>query len=114
MTEIDKDLDVAIGHYAELLASNLHAQRAAHFPPDAKKVMRSLTSGEAAELLGVDHTYLRKLHREGKITDVETTAGSHRRYTLDDVWEIRVRTHNQNMTVAAMQMAERKSSPHLS
>ena len=47
MTEIDKDLDVAIGHYAELLASNLHAQRAAHFPPDAKKVMRSLTSGEA-------------------------------------------------------------------
>ena len=81
MTETDKDLDVAIGHYAELLASNLHAQRAAHFPPDAKKVMRSLTSGEAAELLGVDHTYLRKLHREGKITDVETTAGSHRRYT---------------------------------
>ena len=32
MTEIDKDLDVAIGHYAELLASNLHAQRAAHQP----------------------------------------------------------------------------------
>ena len=26
----------------------------------------------------------------------------------------RVRTHNQNMTVAAMQMAERNSSPHLS
>jgi chromosome partitioning protein len=76
MTETDKDLDVAIGHYAELLASNLHAQRAAHFPPDAKKVMRSLTSGEAAELLGVDNTYLRKLHREGMITDVETTAGS--------------------------------------
>lgn len=51
--------------------------------------MRSLNSGEAAELLGVDHTYLRKLHREAKITEVETTAGSHRRYTLDDIWEIR-------------------------
>jgi len=89
MSEKDQDLDVAIGHYAELLASNLHAQRAAHFPPDAKKVMRSLSSGEAAELLGVDHTYLRKLHREGKITEVETTAGSHRRYSLDDIWEIR-------------------------
>ncbi len=89
MSEAEQDLDIAIGHYAELLASNLHAQRAAHFPPDAKKVMRSLTSGEAAELLGVDHTYLRKLHREGKIADVETTAGSHRRYTLDDIWEIR-------------------------
>jgi hypothetical protein len=76
MSEAEQDLDIAIGHYAELLASNLHAQRAAHFPPDAKKVMRSLTSGEAAELLGVDHTYLRKLHREGKIADVETTAGS--------------------------------------
>ncbi len=89
MSEAEQDLDIAIGQYAELLASNLHAQRAAHFPPDAKKVMRTLTSGEAAELLGVDHTYLRKLHREGKIVDVETTAGSHRRYTLDDIWEIR-------------------------
>ena len=89
MSEAEQDLDIAIGHYAELLASNLHAQRAAHFPPDAKKVMRTLTSGEAAELLGVDHTYLRKLHREGKIVDVETTAGSHRRYTLDDIWDIR-------------------------
>ena len=51
MSEVEQDLDIAIGHYAELLASNLHAQRAAHFPPDAKKVMRTLTSGEAAELL---------------------------------------------------------------
>ena len=59
MSEAEQDLDIAIGHYAELLASNLHAQRAAHFPPDAKKEMRTLTSGEAAELLGVDHTYLR-------------------------------------------------------
>jgi chromosome partitioning protein len=37
MSEAEQDLDIAIGHYAELLASNLHAQRAAHFPPDAKK-----------------------------------------------------------------------------
>lgn len=27
---------------------------------------------------------------------------------------LRVRTHNQNITVAAMQMAEKNSSPHLS
>ena len=53
MSEAEQDLDIAIGHYAELLASNLHAQRAAHFPPDAKKVMRSLTSGEA-----VSYTHL--------------------------------------------------------
>lgn len=87
--QIDKDLDTAIGHYAELLAANLHAQREALFPPDARKTMRSLTAGEAAELLGVDHTYLRKLHREGKISEVEMTAGNHRRYSLDDLWEIR-------------------------
>lgn len=89
MKRTEQDLDVAIGQFAELLASNLQAQRAAHFPPDARKEMRSLTSGEAAELLGVDHTYLRKLHRDGKIPEVETTAGSHRRYTVDDLWEIR-------------------------
>jgi len=51
MSEAEQDLDIAIGRYAELLASNLHAQRASHFPPDAKKVMRSLTSGEAAEFV---------------------------------------------------------------
>ncbi|NBZ89382.1 plasmid partitioning protein RepA [Stagnihabitans tardus] len=89
MTEVEQDLDVAIGRYAELLAANLHAQREAHFPPDARKTMRYLSSGEAAELLGVDHTYLRKLHRDGKIHEVELTAGSHRRYTLDDLAEIR-------------------------
>ncbi|MDS9470171.1 plasmid partitioning protein RepA [Paracoccus sp. MBLB3053] len=89
MSETEHDLDIAIGRYAELLAANLHAQREVHFPPDARKSMRILTSGEAAELLGVDHTYLRKLHREGKIQDVELTAGNHRRYSLEDVWEIR-------------------------
>lgn len=85
----EQDLDIAIGHYAELLAANLQAQRTAHFPPNAQKVMRSLTSGEAADLLSVDHTYLRKLHRDGKIPEVELTAGNHRRYSLDDVWQIR-------------------------
>ncbi|MBU2959935.1 plasmid partitioning protein RepA [Citreicella sp. C3M06] len=89
MNDSDLDLDTAIGQYAELLAANLQAQREAHFPPDARKQMRSLTSGEAAELLHVDHTYLRKLHREGKIPEVEMTAGNHRRYTLDDLWQIR-------------------------
>ena len=89
MSDAEQDLDTAIGYYAELLAANLHAQREAHFPPDAKKSMRGLTSGEAAELLGVDHTYLRKLHREGKIPEVEMTAGNHRRYKLTDIWEIR-------------------------
>lgn len=56
MTEIDKGLDVAIGHYARTLGFE-PACTTYSFPPDAKKVMRSLTSGEAAELLGVDHTY---------------------------------------------------------
>lgn len=89
MVHMEQDLDLAIGHFAELLAANLHAQRAAHFPPNAQKVMRSLSSGETADLLGIDDTYLRKLHREGKIPEVDTTAGNHRRYTLDDIWEIR-------------------------
>jgi len=89
MSEDEQALDIAIGRYAELLAANLNAQREIHFPPDARKFMRSLTSGEAAELLGVDHTYLRKLHRENKIPDVQMTGGNHRRYTLDDIGEIR-------------------------
>lgn len=35
-------------------------------PPDAAKEMRKFTSGEAAALLGVNDSYLRKLHLDGK------------------------------------------------
>ena len=57
-----EDLNAVIRRNSEILAAQLHAQRESLFPPDAAKTMRTFTSGEAAAILGVNDSYLRKLH----------------------------------------------------
>ena len=64
--ETPEDLNAVIRQHSELLAAQLHSQRESLFPPDASKTMRKFTSGEAAALLGVNDSYLRKLHLDGK------------------------------------------------
>ena len=45
-------IDLLVGEHAKLLSERLQAHRAQLFPPDAKRVLRKFTSGEAADLLG--------------------------------------------------------------
>ncbi|MFN7053707.1 MAG: MerR family DNA-binding transcriptional regulator, partial [Gemmobacter sp.] len=85
-----EELNSVIRQHSELLAAQLHSQRTSMFPPDAAKVMRKFTSGEAASLLGVNDSYLRKLHLEGKGPTPETTPGSRRLYSAEDVRALRV------------------------
>ncbi|MHA3980809.1 plasmid partitioning protein RepA [Halovulum sp. GXIMD14794] len=59
------------------------------FSPDAKKVLRPFTAGEAAELLGISTSFLRKLHFDGKIPEVHTSPGGRRHYSATEVMEIR-------------------------
>ena len=61
-----ENLNTVIRQHSEWLASQLHSQRENLFPPDAHKAMRKFTSGEAAALLDVNDSYLRKLHLDGK------------------------------------------------
>ena len=84
-----EDLNAVIRDHAERLGSLLHAQRESLFPPDASKTMRKFTSGEAAALLGVNDSYLRKLHLEGKGPSPETTPGARRLYSVDDIQALR-------------------------
>ena len=62
--------------FAELQsdASTLHESIRMHlernFAPDARKYLRSFSSTEAAEFLGLAPGHLRKLHAEDKIPDV--------------------------------------------
>ena len=84
------DLNEVIRRHANTLAQNLHAQRENLFPPDAEKTMRTFTSGEAAALLGVNDSYLRKLHLDGKGPAPAHTAGGRRSYTAGDIQELRV------------------------
>lgn len=69
--------------------AQLHAQREALFPPDADKVMRKFSSGEAASLLGVNDSYLRKLHLDGKGPSPELTPGNRRLYSAENLLELR-------------------------
>ena len=85
-----EDLNGVIRQHSEWLAAQLHAQRESLFPPDAEKSMRRFTSGEAAALLGVNDSYLRKLHLDGKGPTPELTPGNRRLYSAEDVQTLRV------------------------
>lgn len=84
-----EDLNRVIRQQAEQLAAQLHAQRENLFPPDTDKTMRKFTSGEAAALLGVDDSYLRKLHLDGRGPSPELTAGNRRLYSAEDIQALR-------------------------
>lgn len=84
-----EDLNGVIRQQAEQLAAQLHAQRESLFPPDAHKEMRKFTSGEAAALLGVNDSYLRKLHLDGKGPSPELTSGNRRLYSAQDIQALR-------------------------
>ncbi len=83
------DLNHVIRDHAERLAQQLQSQRESLFPPDSRKEMRSFTSGEVAALLGVNDSYLRKLHLDGKVPAPEETRGNRRLYTIEDLWTLR-------------------------
>ena len=85
-----EDLNAVIRQHSEWLAAQLHAQRESLFPPDASKTMRKFTSGEAAALLGVNDSYLRKLHLDGKGPAPEVTPGHRRLYSTENIQELRV------------------------
>ncbi len=87
---VREDLNAIIRQNSETLAAQLHAQRESLFPPDATKSMRSFTSGEAANLLNVTDSYLRKLHLDGKGPSPELSAGNRRLYSVEDIQELRV------------------------
>ncbi|MBD9528438.1 MULTISPECIES: plasmid partitioning protein RepA [Paracoccus] len=86
---VQDDLNSVIRQHSEWLASQLHAQRESLFPPDAQKAMRKFTSGEAAALLGINDSYLRKLNLDGKGPSPELTAGNRRLYSAQDIQELR-------------------------
>ena len=88
--ETQEDLNAVIRQHSEVLAAQLHSQRESLFPPDASKSMRKFTSGEAAALLGVNDSYLRKLHLDGKGPSPEVSSGNRRHYSADDIHNLRI------------------------
>jgi chromosome partitioning protein len=71
------------------LSAKLQAHRLKLFPPQARKSLRSFTSGEVAKLVGINDGYLRQLSLEGKGPQPDTTPTGRRSYTFDDIHALR-------------------------
>ena len=78
-----------VGEHARMLSAKLQAHRLQLFPPTATKTLRRFSPTEAAKLLGVNDSYLRKLSLEGKGPQVEVGPGGRRSYTIEDIQELR-------------------------
>ena len=89
-TQEPEDINAVIRQHSEWLAAQLQSQRESLFPPDADKTMRKFTSGEAAGLLGVNDSYLRKLHLDGKGPEPEVSSGNRRLYSAQNLQDLRV------------------------
>ncbi|UOA21010.1 plasmid partitioning protein RepA-8 (plasmid) [Sulfitobacter indolifex] len=74
---------------AETLSEALESHMLKVFAPDARKELRRFSAGEAAELLGISTSFLRKLHFDDKIVEVQTSPGGRRHYSAEDLLNIR-------------------------
>src|ERR1700759_5201926 len=81
--------DRLIEQDARLLSSQLHALRARLFPPASAKTLRSFSSTEAAEWIGISDAYLRQLALAGEVAEPAKTGGGRRVYTLEQINEVR-------------------------
>lgn len=78
-----------IGRRAEALSARLRAAGERAFPPTAQKFLRSFTSGEVAQIVGVSDGYLRQLSLDGLGPSPDLTSGGRRSYSLEQVNELR-------------------------
>lgn len=82
-------INTRIRENAEDLASALQSHMLTVFAPDARKELRLFNAGEAAGMLGISTSFLRKLHFDEKLPEIETTSGGRRLYSAQNLSEIR-------------------------
>lgn len=83
-------IDQLVGEHAAKLSAQLKAHRdQLEEPTAAGRVLRRFSSGDVADLLGVQDAYLRKLDLEGKGPSPETGTGGRRLYSTKDIQALR-------------------------
>ena len=81
--------DQLIAQDARLLSGQLHALRQRLFPPAAHKTLRTFSSTEAAEWIGISDAYLRQVSLSGDAPEPAKTPGGRRVYTLAQIHDLR-------------------------
>lgn len=79
---------------AEALSRRLRAVGELAFPPTAQKTLRSFTSGEVAQIVGVSDGYLRQLSLDGLGPVPAVSPNGRRSYSLEQVNELRLYLSN--------------------
>jgi chromosome partitioning protein len=105
--EPQKAIHDLVGEHARELSAKLQEHRINLFPPSAKKTLRRFSPTEAAKLIGIDDSYLRRLASEGKGPAIEVGPGGRRSYTIEDLNELRAH-------LAQITKGDRKYLPHRS
>lgn len=82
-------IDEKIQQLASRLSTALDHNMKRSFLPEASKSLHSFSSAEVTELLGISQPYLRKLHLEGRLPQLESDNRGRRHYTAADIWETR-------------------------
>ncbi|MDR3489811.1 MAG: plasmid partitioning protein RepA [Bradyrhizobium sp.] len=78
-----------VGEHARKLSARLQAHRLQLFPPTARKTLRKFSATEAAKLIGINDSYLRRLSTDGKGISVDAGPGGRRSYTIEDIQALR-------------------------
>jgi chromosome partitioning protein len=91
---IDRHIEKAstsahITQRAEALSARLRAVGERAFPPTAQKSLRTFSSGEVAEIVGVSDGYLRQLSIDGLGPSPDLGNGGRRSYSLEQINELR-------------------------
>ncbi len=81
--------DIRIERHATQLSRQLKLLRDKLFPPLSQKTLRTFTSGEAAQMIGVSDGYLRQLSLDGKGPQPDVSQNGRRSYTLGQINELR-------------------------
>ncbi|MHA6345442.1 plasmid partitioning protein RepA [Roseivivax sp. CAU 1761] len=71
------------------LSGALERMSQVFFAPADTKTLRSFSTREVTELLGVSAGYLRKAHAEGRLPDIPLAANGQRMYTAEQILEVR-------------------------
>lgn len=84
-----KSLFQTLSQNADDLTFALTEMSRSFLAPEDAKTLRDFSSTEVTELLGVSESYLRKARHEGRIPDTEPAAGGRRRYTAEQILDLR-------------------------
>lgn len=79
----------AISQHGALISEKLKMLRVQHYPPDARKGLRSFSLAEVAYFLGVTQSNIKKLHLDGKGPTPTTSQSGRRTYTAGQMLELR-------------------------